>query len=710
MTKDRARNVIEKPQWMWMRVAMGLSLNEQDPTAFAVRIYGKLSQLKYLHSTPTLYNSGTPFSQLSSCYISVVGDSIDSIMGKATESAQFAKYAGGVGMSVTKIRAGGSHIKSINSKSSGPIPFIKIYDTVINSIMQGGRRRASQVLYMEPWHYNFHEFLELKDTNGSPYLRTPSLNTACWIPDEFMQRVENNQDRYFFDPAECNELTETRGADFSRAYNRCIEKAESGEYQHWKKEPAIETYRMILFKHAKTGNYWVNFKDTHNRANQAPNYSMIHSSNLCTEISIANNEDSTAVCTLASLNLSRFIDTHALQNQNISSLSFDEKYKLINWDEMKETIQIAIRALDNVLENNFYPSAESRKNSVDLRPLGLGLMGLAELFINLGIAFESQDAIKLSDKIGAFIYENALATSKDLAKERGTFADYSPEKYPYEPRRNTLLMAVAPTASISLIAGTSSTVDPYFANVYSRETLGGKFTIIIRQLVEQLKAKGLWSEQMKNMIIGQGGSLQNIEELDGIINKDLFKTAYETNWKAQIDIAAALQKHVDQAISRNMYLYEELRDQMDQVYMYARKQGLKGTYYCFIEKKIQGEKYTQSVNKRGTRAGFRAMQTTVAVTAQTEEETVTNEGTVVSVKRGFGSIQMQAQEESLDDLRNQVAQINIKNITDSDRQLIEKKLLMEKGAEYVDKLKKGTLYNGNCPADPFEAVMCEGCQ
>lgn len=342
---------------------------------------------------------------------------------------------------------------------------------------------------MEPWHYNFEEFLELKETNGNDYVRTRSLNTACRLPDEFMKRVVADQDRYMVDPKECVELTETWGKEFEDHYAKIIEKAEKGELKLVRKVRAQELYRKILMMAAKTGNYWLTFKDRHNEFNQAPNYSMIHSSNLCTEISIANNEQSTAVCTLASINLARVTRDELWKKSDISSMSLTQKYNLIHRDELKQTVHLAIRALDNVLDINFYPSPEAKKNSLDLRPLGLGVMGFGELLIKLGIAYDSKDALELSDQLGAFIYTEALAQSKLLAQEKGAFADWDAQRYPYEARRNALLVAIAPTASISNICGTSSGIENYFANVYSRETLSGKYTIIVRQLVEQLKEK-----------------------------------------------------------------------------------------------------------------------------------------------------------------------------------------------------------------------------
>lgn len=457
---------------------------------------------------------------------------------------------------------------------------------------------------MEPRHYNFEEFLDLKETNGNDYVRTRSLNTACWIPDEFMQRVIHDEYRYLLDPAECPELTTTWGKAFSEAYQAICTRADAGDIKLFKKIKAQDLYRDMLMRAAKTGNYWLNFKDRHNEKNQAPSYSLIHSSNLCTEISIPNNEGSTAVCTLASVNLARIIDVKLSHQVELSQMSVEQKANLINWDELKDTIHTAIRALDNVLDINYYPSAASKKNSLDLRPLGLGVMGLGELLIQLHIPYEHKDALTLSDQLGSFIYTEALAASVQLAQERGTFGDRSAEQYSYGPRRNALLLAIAPTASISNIAGTSSGIETFFANVYSRETLSGKYTIIVKQLVEQLKEAGMRNEEIKNKIIANGGSIQHIPELDGHLDKQIFKTVYETTPFSQVDIAAVWQKHVDQSISRNMYIKEELRDNLFDIYVYAWQQGLKSTYYCFIEKTIQGEKYNQKINKRGERAGF----------------------------------------------------------------------------------------------------------
>lgn len=698
MVRDYDKTLLEKPQWMWMRVAMGLSFNEPNKEEFALKIYNKLSRFKYVHATPTLMNSWTKFHQLISCFIWVVEDDLISIMDKAKESALYVKYTGGVAMSVTKLRAMGSPIKSINTGSCGPIPFIKVFDTTINSVVVGGKRAANIVVYMETRHKNIYDFLDLKETNGDDALRARKINTALWIPDLFMKQVEKNGPWYLFDPAMAVGLDETWGDEFEELYRKYVEQAENGTIGNgtkaWEKVDAQTLYKDILTRAAKTGNYWINFKDAHNRANQAKPYAMIHSTNMCTEISIANRPDSTATCTLASINLSKFTIKPSI-DQDLATMSFEEKIKLVDREELEETTKIAIQALDNVIDINFFPTEEAKKNSLDLRPLGLGIMGLGEMFIDLQIPYDSPEAVRLSDMLGECMYRNALETSKALAKTRGPFRDYH-EGYGYEPRRNILLLSIAPTASISNIAGTSSCIEPFYANVYSRETTSGKFTIVVRQLIASLKAQWLRNEEIKNKIISWAGSIAAIPELDGKIDKSVFKTVYESDPLAQVDIAAARQKHVDQAISRNIYAEESWRDRLGDVYMYARKQGLKSTYYCFIEKSIKGEKYTQDVNKRGERKWFGAVSGVAAATSSLEG----------AMKRGFGAT---AQTSSIvDSDASNTEEVVYKGMTKSE---IEAKLRAEKGDEYVDKLKSGELFQAwECPINPFEKVMCDGCQ
>ncbi len=650
-TRDREGNIIEKPQWFFMRVAMGIGNNEEE----VLKVYDKISKLEYLHSTPTLYNSGTSTNQYSSCYVNVIDDSLESIMDKAKETAFLAKYAGGVGTDVTRLRATGSKIHSLNAKSSGPIPFIKIFDTIVNAIQQGGRRRSSQVMYMQPWHYDIDAFLDLRETTGNPYFRTPSLNTAVWMPDEIMRRIKEGEPLYLFDPAECPELVESWGEEFTKKYFECIEKAETGQLKLWKKVDSQDWFKRYLFKLAKTGHPWLTFKDRHNQHNPCPEYSVINSSNLCTEISIPNSTESTAVCTLASVNLAKHLN--------------EEKTDL-DWDKLKDTIETMVLALDNILDKNFYPSEESKKNTMDLRPLGIGLMGFAETLIELGIPYDSDEAVEFATKVARFMRDTAYAKSEELAKERGAFPHYEDMKekgkpYPYPPRRNAVLLAIAPTASISIIAGTTSSIDSYFSNVYSRDTLSGKFIVVNKQLMKKLEELDLWNEEMAEKIKANGGSIQYIEELEGKIDKRLFKGAYEIHPKRQIDIAAAFQKYVDQAVSKSIYIEEDLRGDMFDIYMYAWEKGLKSTYYCFIDKTVKGEKYTQKVNKRGAR-------------------------------RGFGLRRFSEEEEA------------IKTRAEEDIEQIEKMAREKYGDEIVDKVKAGDVEG--CPTDPLLNKICPSCE
>ncbi|MDR8391198.1 ribonucleoside-diphosphate reductase subunit alpha [Aliifodinibius sp. S!AR15-10] len=653
LMKNRDQNTIEKPQWFFMRVAMGIGNSNEE----VVKVYNKLSKLEYLHSTPTLFNSGTPVSQYSSCYVSVIDDSLDSIMDKARETAFLAKYAGGVGTDVSRIRATGSPIKSLNAQSSGVIPFIKIFDTLVNSIQQGGRRRSSQVISMQPWHLDIDGFLDLRETTGNAYFRTPSLNTKLWMPDEMMRRIEQDEPIYLFDPGECPELVDAIGDEFKEKYEARIEQAEAGKLNQYKRLESRNFYKKYLFKLAKTGHPWLIFKDEHNRHNPCPEYSVINSSNLCTEISIPNRPDSTAVCTLASVNLSKHLN---------------EEQDDFDWDKLEDTLQVMVRGLDNILDKNFYPSDAARKNTMDLRPLGIGVMGFAEALVDLGIAYDSEEAVIKARKLGSFMREVTYETSQQLAEERGAFDHYQEMEeegnaYDYKPRRNAVLMAIAPTASISIISGTTSSIDSYFSNLYSRDTLSGKHIVINRQLIEDLEEKGYWSDEMAETIKANNGSVQYINELEGVIDKDLYKTAYEIAPKRQIDIAAAFQESIDQAVSKSLYIDERLRDDMEEIYLYAWKKKLKSTYYCFIDKVIKGEKYTSEVNKRGSRKGFGGASTSSPKTDTAQAET---------------SEENQAE--------------------------LEAKAREKYGDEVVDKVISGD--DEACPTDPMLNKICPSCE
>ncbi len=653
LSKDTEQEVIEKPQWFFMRVAMGIGNDEPE----VIAIYEKMSRLEYLHSTPTLFNSGTSVSQYSSCYVNVVDDSLAAITDKLTETAFLAKYAGGVGTDVSRVRATGSHIKSLNAKSSGVIPFIKVFDTMVNSIQQGGRRRSSQVISLQPWHYDIEAFMELRETTGNAYFRTPSLNTKLWMPDEMMRRIEKDEPIYLFDPGECPELVDAIGNDFAAKYKARILQAETGELKLFKKLQGRDFFKKYLFKLAKTGHPWLTFKDAHNRHNPCPNYSVINSSNLCTEIAIPNKPDSTAVCTLASINLSKHINND---------------YTDFNWKQLEETIRIIVKALDNVLDKNFYPTEASRKNTMDLRPLGIGIMGFAEALVQLKVAYDSTKAVEIAQKLGQFFKEKAYDASEKLAAEKGAFAHYDEMKkagvpYNYSARRNAVLLAIAPTATISIISGTTSSIDSYFSNLYSRDTLSGKYIVINKRLIQDLESKGLWNEEIADAIKRNNGSVQHIEALQGKIDIDLYKTTYEVHPKRQIDIAAAFQESVDQAVSKSIYIDEQLRAEMEDIYLYAWKKELKSTYYCFIDKVIKGEKYTSEVNKRGARKGF----------GRSKPQAVHSNGSAkIESEMQLNEVELKAREKF--------------------------------GDEVVDEVMNS---NGNsCPTDPMLAKLCPSCE
>ncbi len=672
LAKDRSRRLIETPQWFFMRVAMGIGSSNEE----AVQMYNKLSSLEYLHSTPTLFNSGTPVSQYSSCYVSVADDSLESIMDKARETAFLAKYAGGVGTDVSRIRATGSMIRSLNAKSSGVIPFLKVFDTLVNSIQQGGRRRSSQVVSIQPWHLDIEAFLDLRETTGNAYFRTPSLNTKLWMPDEMMRRIEQDEPVYLFDPGECPELVDAWGGDFRKKYEARIEQAENGKLTQFKKLDGCTFYKKYLFKLAKTGHPWLIFKDRHNEANPCPEYSIINSSNLCTEISIPNRPDSTAVCTLASINLSRHVKA--------DGSGFD-------WDKLEESVQLMVTGLDNILDKNFYPSEAAKRNTMDLRPLGIGVMGYAEALVQLGIAYDSEEAVITARKMGSFIREAAYRQSEKLAEERGAFTHYEEMKstgkpYDYSPRRNAVLLAIAPTATISIIAGTTSSIDSYFSNVYSRDTLSGKHIVINRRLIDDLEKKGLWSDEMAGKIKANNGSVQPISELDGVIDKELYKTAYEIHPERQIDIAAAFQESVDQAVSKSIYIDESLRGEMEEIYLYAWKKKLKSTYYCFIDKVVKGEKYTSVVNKRGSRKGFGKPSDN----GSGPGDSVTKKGFGTAAPDKTGNVQAGAQTRY------------------DEKEAAEAEARKKFGDAVVEKVKQGD--PGSCPADPLLAKICPSCE
>ena len=610
-----SRQLLEVPQFLFMRVAMGLALAEAEPELWAERFYWYMSTLRYLPSTPTLFNAGTRHHQLSSCYLADVPDSMDGILQAATEFGRVAKYAGGIGASVTRLRAAGSPVRGVGGVSSGIIPFIHLYDALIKAVSQGGRRRGTLAVYLEPWHLEIYAFLDLKRATGDPYLRAPSLNTALWVPDEFLRRVEADADWYLFDPAYAPDLPELYGQAFRAAYERYIRDAEEGVMPRraWRRVRARALWRDILATLQETSHPWIVFKDAGNARSMLPG--MIHSSNLCTEIFLPTSDQEMAVCNLASVNLARHLGPGG-----------------IRWEELRETVAVALRGLDNVIDLNLYPVERARRSNLRHRPVGLGIMGFAEVFARLGLAYGEPATAELVDRVTEFVSYHAILASCALARERGVFPSFPESRWArgqvpldtladlerergepvqvdrtarldWEPvreavrkgMRNGAVMAIAPTATISLIAGTTPSLDPYYANVFSRQTLSGKFLEVNRVLVEELQRMGLW-ERVRERIVEERGDLSDIREIPEEVRRR-YPTAYQVPPEAYIQLAARAQKWVDMGVSRNLYLQHRELSAMEEVYLSAWRQGLKSTYYLFMAPRMYAEPSTVRVNK-----------------------------------------------------------------------------------------------------------------
>jgi len=573
---SRRERILEAPQFFWMRVAMGVCLNEDDPTAWAIKFYDKMSKLEYLAATPTLFNSGTTYPQLSSCFVLDLPDSIEGIADGIKDTMFLEKHSGGIGMNVSRLRASDSVIHSIQGKSSGPVPFLRMFDTVVSGVSQGGRRRGSMAIYMETWHLNIEEFIRLKSRAGDETQRLRVLNTVIWANDEFMRRVEKNQSWYLFDPNEVSDLPDLYGEEFDRRYNEYIQKAQRGELQNYRVVKAKELFDKILISLAETAHPWITFKDTANRYSPINHKIPIHSTNLCTEIFLPTDPQTTAVCNLSSLNLSRHLN---------------EERSDFDWEKLRESTRLVIRQLDNVIDVNFYPTEKAKRGNQAYRPVGLGVMGFADALEKLQIPYDSAAAVDLTDRLFALIKEEAVKTSSELATQRGNFPEYEGSAWRKQniAMRNGTVMAVAPTVTISMIAGTSQSLDPNYSNFFTRNNIAGKFAEFNENMVSILKSLGIW-EEVSHEVLLAGGSVQDISQIPSNI-KEIFKTAYEINQKTVIDIALAAQKHIDQGISRNLYFDSKDPDHLREIYFYAWRggEGLKSTYYAFFAPTAKSE-------------------------------------------------------------------------------------------------------------------------
>ena len=607
---------IETPQFTHMRIAMGLSYNESDPTAAAIEFYNHMSNLEYVPGGSTRVNAGGSFPQLSNCFLLNVDDDMESIAKAVRDTMWIAKGTGGIGIGFTKLRAAGSPVKTTNTESTGPIPFMKMIDTALFAVSRKGKKAGAAAIYMENWHLNFDQFVDLRQNSGDPYLRTRFANTAVFISDEFMKRVEKDQDWYLFDPAETPDLTELYGEAFSARYKEYIKMAEAGKLRTFDKVPARQQFKRILTSLQATSHPWLTWKDTINVRALNNNTGTIHLSNLCTEITLPQDKNNIATCNLVSINLSAFLGED----------------KTWDWDRLKEAARAAVRQLDNLCDITQTPIPEAMHSNQQTRAIGLGIMGLSDVLEKLGYCYESKESYDLVDQLTEFISYHAIDQSADLAKELGSYPTFAGSgwskgllpidtvdklskdrgvkvkidqktrldwdglrKKVKKGMRNATLMAIAPTANIGHVAGTTPGIDPQFAQIFSRSTLNGKFLEVNHNLVRDLKKLGLW-DNLKDEIFAAQGDIQDIDGIPQNI-KDVYKTSFQLSPYAFIEVAARAQKWVDQAISRNMYLETRDIDEYVKIYSEAWKRGLKTTYYLHVKPRHQSEQTTVSVDK-----------------------------------------------------------------------------------------------------------------
>ena len=613
--KGRNGDPLEVPQYFWMRIAMGLSLNEADPTTQALKFYEKMSKLEYLAAGSTLVNGGTSYPQLANCFVMEMQDDIEHIAKTTRDVMWLTKGTGGIGLAVTKLRAQGSPIRSNNTTSTGPIPFMHTIDSVLRAVSRGGKKFGALCFYMENWHMDFPEFLDLRQNSGDPYRRTRTANTAVWISDEFMKRVENDEPWYLFDPLEVSDLNELYGAAFSKRYAEYVEMAEAGSINMFKKMGAREQFKAILVSLQGSSHPWLTWKDTINNRAINNNSGTIHLSNLCTEICLPQDVDNVSVCNLASINLSQHLLNGAM-----------------DWVKIEESARIAVRQLDNLIDITRSSVKEADFSNEQNRAVGLGVMGFTDVIERLGFSYESEEAYDLIDEIMEHVSYAAIDESANLAKERGSYPNFEGSRWsqglvpldtidlteadrgvPIEVNRttrldwdalrakvkggmrNATLMAIAPTASIGLVAGTTPGLDPQFSQIFSRSTSSGKFLEVNRNLVEALRERGLWERTREDILRSQG----DVQSLDAIPQdlKDIYKTSFQLSPYAFLEVAARAQKWIDQAISRNMYLETRDIDDLMSIYSEAWKRGVKTTYYLHMKPRHTAEQSTVKVNK-----------------------------------------------------------------------------------------------------------------
>ncbi len=608
---------IELPQWFFMRVSMGLAINEDNKEERAIEFYNLLSSFDFMSSTPTLFNSATLRSQLSSCYLTTISDDLEGIYDALKENALLSKWAGGLGNDWTNVRALGSWIKGTNGKSQGVIPFLKVANDTLVAVNQGGKRLGSGCAYLETWHLDIEEFLDLRKNTGDDRRRCHDMNTANWIPDLFMKRVINNEEWTLFSPSDTPHLHDLYGKQFEKAYIECEQKAKNGEIELFKKIPAVNLWRKMLSMLFETGHPWITFKDPCNLRNPQQHTGVIHSSNLCTEITLNTGPDEIAVCNLGSVNLVN----HIIKKED-GSWGLD-------LNKLESTVKTAMRMLDNVIDINFYPVEKAKNSNVRHRPVGMGMMAFQDCLHKMGIAYASQKAIDFADESTEAVCYYAYKASNQLAQERGTYSTYEgslwskgilpqdtidlveQERGGYVEvnrssnldwsdlrqdiakygMRNSNCIAIAPTATISNIIAVSASIEPTYQNLYVKSNLSGEFTIINQYLVKDLQILGMWDEVMIADLKYFDGSLASIKRIPEYI-KQIYATAFEIDAVWLVECASRRQKWIDQAQSLNIYVKGVSGKKLDEIYKLAWLRCLKTTYYLRTMGATHAEKST----------------------------------------------------------------------------------------------------------------------
>ena len=637
---------IELPQAFFMRVAMGLSLNETDREARAIEFYEVLSSFDFMSSTPTLFNSGTRRSQLSSCYLTTVPDDLDGIYESIKENALLSKFAGGLGNDWTRVRALGSHIKGTNGESQGVVPFLKVVNDTAVAVNQGGKRKGAVCAYLETWHLDIEEFLELRKNTGDDRRRTHDMNTANWIPDLFMKRVMEKGSWTLFSPSDVPDLHDLYGKAFEKAYTAYEARAERGEIKPSKKVVATDLWRKMLSMLFETGHPWITFKDPCNIRSPQQHVGVVHSSNLCTEITLNTNDHETAVCNLGSVNL-------------VQHITDGPNGKTLDHAKLKRTIATAMRMLDNVIDINYYAVKKARESNMRHRPVGLGIMGFQDALYALRVPYASQAAVEFADRSMEAVCYHAYWASTELATERGRYETYQGSlwsqgilpldtlklltearggyvetdrsatldwnalrsKIARDGMRNSNCVAIAPTATISNIIGVDASIEPSFGNLSVKSNLSGEFTVVNSYLVRDLKRLGLWDDVMVMDLKHFDGSLRAIDRVPSDV-KALYATAFEIETQWLVEAAARRQKWIDQAQSLNIYMAGASGKKLDDTYKLAWLRGLKTTYYLRTMAATHAEKSTGRAGQMNAVQSTPVMAAVAAVATVVEPEAV----------------------------------------------------------------------------------------